>query len=491
MTALPLKPLYTQSGGSSDTAGGGDVSPLAYWSLAATVAFTLFVYAFEGSLDARQKAAYQKTTFPKELEMTVSKIDAERAKEPKAQEDQKEPSDKKEEKDKAPLLEQLQSKFKSSQAYGLDKINFGMISSTYDTVESVAFLLLGFLPFVWDKSVMIGQTLFGWTADHEIKITLIFLLLTTIVGTITSLPFELYSTFQIERKHGFNKQTLGLFFSDKAKSLVLSCVIGGPFVALLLKIIKMGGDYFYIYVWGFMFVFSVFMMTIVPVFIMPLFNKYEPLPDGDLKTKIYELADRLNYPLKKLFVMDGSKRSSHSNAFMFGFGSNKRIVLFDTLMEQVHQDEILAILGHELGHWKLGHTLTNFCVTQVYFGAAFYIFSLCYTSNDLFAAFGFDDSSRPVPTIIALLLFFQTIWAPVDKVLSFVLTVFSRHCEFGADKFSVDLGMSQKLQSGLCKIHLENLGAMCPDPWYSMYHYSHPPLVERLSAMMKLDKKKN
>jgi STE24 endopeptidase len=317
------------------------------------------------------------------------------------------------------------------------------------------------------------------------------LLVTTIVGTITSLPFELYSTFQIERKHGFNKQTYSLFFSDKVKSLILSCVIGGPFVALLLKIIKMGGDYFYLYVWGFMFVFSVFMMTIVPVFIMPLFNKYEPLPDGDLKTKIYELADRLKYPLKKLFVMYGSKRSSHSNAFMFGFGSNKRIVLFDTLMEQVHQDEILAILGHELGHWKLGHTLTNFCVTQVYFGAAFYIFSLCYTSNDLFAAFGFDDSSRPVPTIIALLLFFQTIWAPVDKVLSFVLTVFSRHCEFGADKFSVDLGMSQKLQSGLCKIHLENLGAMCPDPWYSMYHYSHPPLVERLSAMMKLDKKKN
>jgi len=489
MSFLPLKPLYTQSGGSSGTADG-DVSPLAYWSLAATIAFTLVVYVFEGSLDARQKAAYQKTTFPKQLEMTVSKIDAERAKEQKENSDDKKKENEKD-KDKKPLLEQLQAKFKSSQAYGLDKINFGMISSTYDTVESVAFLLLGFLPYLWDKSAAIGQSYFGWTHEDEIKITLIFLLLTTIVGTITSLPFELYSTFQIERKHGFNKQTYSLFFSDKAKSLALSCVIGGPFVALLLKIIKMGGEYFYIYVWGFMFVFSVFMMTIVPVFIMPLFNKYEPLPDGDLKTKIYELADRLKYPLKKLFVMDGSKRSSHSNAFMFGFGSNKRIVLFDTLMEQVHDDEILAILGHELGHWKLGHTLTNFCVTQVYFGAAFYIFSLCYTSVDLFAAFGFDDSSRPVPTVIALLLFFQTIWAPVDKILSFVLTVFSRHCEFGADEFSVDLGMSQKLQSGLCKIHLENLGAMCPDPWYSMYHYSHPPLVERLSAMMELDKKKN
>ncbi len=318
MISLPLKPLYTQSGGVSAPVDG-DVSALAYWSLAATIAFTLVVYVFEGNLDARQKAAYQKTHFPKELQTTVSKIDSERAKE-KTKDDKN-----KNENDKKPLLEQLQTKFKSSQAYGLDKINFGMISSTYDTVESVIFLFVGFLPYAWDKSVSIGKSYFGWTPDDEIKITLIFLLITTIVGTITSMPFELYSTFKIERKHGFNKQTYSLFFSDKIKSLVLSCVIGGPFIALLLKIIKMGGDYFYIYVWAFMFVFSVFMMTIVPVVIMPLFNKYEPLPDGDLKKKIYELADRLNYPLKKLFVMDGSKRSSHSNAFMFGFGSNKRI----------------------------------------------------------------------------------------------------------------------------------------------------------------------
>lgn len=307
MIELPLKPLYMQNGTEVPDKNDGEISSLlAYWSLAATIGFTLFVYAFEGLLDARQKACYQKTDFPQELEKTVSKID-------------------KEKKDDKPLLEQLQAKFKSSQAYGMDKINFGMISSTYDTIESVAFLLVGFLPYTWDKSLELGQTYFDWTAEDEIKVSLIFLLITTVIGTITSLPFELYSTFQIERKHGFNKMTLGLFVTDKIKGLLLSIAIGGPFVALLLKIIQMGGDYFYIYVWGFMFVFSVFMMTIMPVYIMPLFNKYEPLPDGDLKTKIYELADQLKYPLKKLFVMDGSKRSSHSNAFMFGFGSNKRI----------------------------------------------------------------------------------------------------------------------------------------------------------------------
>jgi len=484
---LPWKPIYTQSTGEFDWAGGISAaknaagndyySPLMYWSLAGTIAFTLIVYVVEGHLDARQKRSYQITEFPEELSKTVAKIDAQKTEETK---------EKKGEDDK-PLLEQLQEKFKSSQAYGMDKINFGMIAGTYETFESVAILLLGFTPFLWDQSVRLGETYLGIKSDEEIKITLVFLFLQSLIETIKSLPFELYKTFKIEKKHGFNKQTYGLFFSDKAKSFALSCLIGGPFIALMLKIIKMGGENFYIYLWAFTFCFSVFMMTIVPVVIMPLFNTYEPLKDGPLKTSIYELAGTLNYPLKNLFVMDGSKRSSHSNAFMFGFGSNKRIVLFDTLLEQVKQGEILAILGHELGHWKLGHTLTNFAVTQVYFGVAFYFFSQCYTSKDLYAAFGFDSTTSDVPTIIALLLFFQTLWAPVDKVLSFVLTVFSRHCEFAADKFSVDLDMSQDLQSGLCKIHLENLGAMCPDSLYSMYHYSHPPLVERLSAMMALD----
>jgi len=480
--------------------------------MALTLLFTIFVFALEHMLDERQAHAYRSTEFPSLLEETVSKIDKDdqnkktkkssiddvdektAANDTAGADDTTATAKDKLDKDK-PILPQLKDKFQKAQAYGRDKISFGMISSFYGTVESVAFLVLGFLPYAWDMSVKIGSSYFGWEKeeDHEIKISLIFLLLTTIVGTVTSLPFEVYSTFWIEKKHGFNKQTPSLFVTDKIKSLVLMCLIGGPFTAALLKIIKWGGEHFYIYVWAFMFAFSAFMMTIVPVFIMPLFNKYEPLPDSELKTRIFALADRLKYPLTKLFVMDGSKRSSHSNAFMFGFGKNKRIVLFDTLMEQVSDDEILAILGHELGHWKLGHTLSSFVITQLYFGASFYCFSLCYGPHavDLYQAFGFEGVTRPVPTIIALLLFFQTIWAPIDKVLSFILTVNSRRNEFAADKFSVDLGMSQKLQTGLCKISLENLGAMCPDPWYATYHYSHPPLVERLSAMMKLDKKSN
>lgn len=338
---LPWTPMYTQSGSQDELVAylKSSSGPLGQYALVATVAFTVVVYLFESSLDARQKRAYQKTTFPTQLETTVSKIDAVEGKFNKtpapAASKAKSDSNDNDEGDKdnkpkfdktKPLLGQLKEKFHSSQAYGLDKINFGMISSTYGTFEAVLTLMTGFMPYMWDQSAKLGQSYMGWTvASDEIKISLIFLLLTTIIGTITSLPFELYSTFQIEKKHGFNKQTLGLFFSDKVKSLLLTFVIGGPFIALLLRIIQWGGEYFYLYVWAFMFCFSVFMMTIVPVVIMPLFNKYEPLPDGSLKTSIEKLAASIKYPLKKLFVMDGSKRSSHSNAFMFGFGSNKRI----------------------------------------------------------------------------------------------------------------------------------------------------------------------
>lgn len=192
------------------------------------------------------------------------------------------------------------------------------------------------------------------------------------------------------------------------------------------------------------------------------------------------LASSINYPLTKLFIIDGSKRSSHSNAFMFGFGKNKRIVLFDTLMKQVTNDEILSILGHELGHWALSHTLVNFVVTQLYFGAAFFGYGLCLNTNYLYSAFGFDRDS--IPTLVSLILFMFYFWAPLDKVISFLLTINTRMAEFAADRYSIGLGM-KTLQSGLTKIHIENLGSMKSDKWYSTYHYSHPPLAERLEAM--------
>lgn len=237
---LPWKPIYTQNGGFDWEGGIGHNdgnSSLWAWSLTMTIAFTLVVFMMEKYLNSRQKTAYQQTVFPKQLQITVAKIDAQGYKQQQTTE-KDDTNDNAKVKEERPLLQQLQDKFKSSQSYGLDKINFGMISSTYETLESIVFLLLGFLPYMWDVSARLGGDYLGYTAEDEIKITLIFLLLITLVGTVTQLPFEFYSTFGIEKKHGFNKQTYGLFISDKIKSLALTFAIGGPFVALLLKIIQ-------------------------------------------------------------------------------------------------------------------------------------------------------------------------------------------------------------------------------------------------------------
>ncbi|GMH57026.1 hypothetical protein TrST_g9715 [Triparma strigata] len=437
------------------------------FSMFAVIAFTCSVFAFELMLDLRQRAVISSDEQPTKLYSVVGAIDA---------------ADKTK---KSNLKKQIMEKFVSSQAYGLDKINFSIFSQFYGLIEGCGFMLLGAYPYLWKLSIDLGAKL-SWTEADEIKLSCLFFVLMTFAGEATGLPLSIYSTFFLEKKHGFNKTTPKLFVKDKIQSIILTFAIGSPVLALLLYIVKSTGELFYLYAWALMFVFSVTMMTIYPAFIMPIFNKFDPLPEGDLKTSIEALASSINYPLTKLFIIDGSKRSSHSNAFMFGFGKNKRIVLFDTLMKQVTNDEILSILGHELGHWALSHTLVNFVVTQLYFGAAFFGYGLCLNTNYLYSAFGFDRDS--VPTLISLILFMLYFWAPLDKVISFLLTINTRMAEFAADRYSIGLGM-KTLQSGLTKIHIENLGSMKSDKWYSTYHYSHPPLAERLEAMAVEEKR--
>ena len=291
MGFLPLTPRYTQllaTGGSASSGAGAEPAddPLATYAVFATVAFTLAIFLFKNYLSLRQRSTFHRTEFPSELSTTVGSIDAARAKEPKrkaeggpsagAGEEGGGGADPTSKVDRnAPLLPHLESKFAAAQSYGLDKVNFSLASSTYSTAEGVAFLLLGFMPYVWDRSVEFGARFFGWTErENEIGISLVFFAVTTVVGTVTGLPWELYSTFRIEKKHGFNKTTIGLFAADKIKGLALTAALGGPFVALLLKIIRMGGARFHVYVWAVTCAFSVFMMTIFPVVVMPLFNKY-------------------------------------------------------------------------------------------------------------------------------------------------------------------------------------------------------------------------
>ncbi|XP_037737500.1 CAAX prenyl protease 1 homolog isoform X6 [Chelonia mydas] len=251
------------------------------------------------------------------------------------------------------------------------------------------------------------------------------------------------------------------------------------------------------------------LVTIYADYIAPLFDKFIPLPEGELKQAIEMMAKSIDFPLTKVYVVEGSKRSSHSNAYFYGFFKNKRIVLFDTLLEDYcalnkehsegedgedddtkskvknkkqgcKNEEVLAVLGHELGHWKLGHTIKNIVISQMNSFLCFFLFAVLIGQKELFAAFGFYETQ---PTLIGLMIIFQFIFSPYNEVLSFCLTVLSRRFEFQADAFAKELGKAKDLYSALIKLNKDNLGFPVSDWIFSMWHYSHPPLLERLQAL--------
>ncbi|CAO3684337.1 unnamed protein product [Rhizopus stolonifer] len=251
-----------------------------------------------------------------------------------------------------------------------------------------------------------------------------------------------------------------------------------PFMSAFLWIIKATGDKFYFYVWIIVIVFQLFIITVYPTFIQPLFNTLTPMEQGDLRSKIEALAARIQFPLKKLYVIDGSKRSGHSNAYFYGFGKNKHIVLFDTLIEHSNHEEICAVLAHELGHWQMGHTLKLLAVNQVVLLSIFWLFSLFIHNQKLYGDFGFQT----MPTLIGFLLF-QFIYAPVESVIGFLQHVYQRKNEYEADAYALKLGYASTLRSALIKLSVKNLGGFNVDSLYSAWNHSHPSLVERLNAL--------
>ncbi|KAI3449207.1 hypothetical protein Pfo_005872 [Paulownia fortunei] len=422
---------------------------MAFPYMEAVVGFMILVYIFETYLDLRQHTALKLPTLPRPLVGVIS-----------------------------------QEKFEKSRAYSLDKSHFHFLHEFVTIIMDSAILYFGILPWFWKRS---GEFLVyaGLNAENEILHTLAFLAGVMFWSQITDLPFSLYSTFVIEARHGFNKQTMWLFFRDMLKGIALAIVIGPPIVAAIIIIVQKGGPYLAIYLWAFMLIVSLVMMTLYPVLIAPLFNKFTPLPDGDLRAKLENLASSLKFPLTKLFVVDGSTRSSHSNAYMYGFFKNKRIVLYDTLIQQCKNDEeVVAVIAHELGHWKLNHTMYSFIAVQILTLLQFGGYTLVRNSKDLFQSFGFDTQ----PVLIGLIIFQHTV-IPLQHLVSFSLNLVSRAFEFQADAFAKKLGYAAPLRAGLIKLQEENLSAMNTDPWYSAYHYSHPPLVERLAAIDEPDKK--
>jgi len=433
--------------------------------------FSIIMFFFEFYLEIRQLARTKEEEPPKKLFDLLHEIEKE--------DDQKD-------KNEETLTARITQNFRKAQHYSKDKLVFGLISSLFFQVLEISFLLIGQLPFTWDLSVVLLDRA-GIDESRTIIISLVFFWLLFIQEFFLSLPIELYSTFVIEERHSFNKQTLGGFIKDKVKYIVLMIIIGGPVSAGLLKLIEWGGKNFHFYVWGFMLLISILLMTIYPVLIAPLFNKFTPLEEGELKTKIEKLVASVGFPLKKLYVIDGSKRSSHSNAYMYGFFNNKRIVLFDTLLKQVNNEEIIAVLSHELGHWAKWHTVLGFIITQVHLFVLFFLFGFVINEEQLYTSFGF---SRP-QIAVGLLLFMNNMWSPIEKFLVFLMNIFSRHNEFQADSYATSLGYGQQLQLALVKLHIENLGTLNPDPLYSAFHYSHPPLIERLSAISDEVKKRS
>lgn len=397
--------------------------------------------------------------------------------------------------------------FTKARLYALDRSSFGSIQGLFSQVLSTGLLFAAGYKIFWDLAA--DSLLSLDYSGYEILQSLLFSLYLSLFSTVISTPFTVYSTFVIEEKHGFNKQTAGFFVKDQIKKFIIGQLIQAPILAGIIKIVYWGGDHFYLYLWLFAMFMMLFLMTVYPDLIAPLFDKYTPLPEGDLKTGIEELAASVEFPLYKLYVVEGSKRSSHSNAYFYGFYKFKRIVLFDTLLEiserkkikesigeewkesdedeksakaGCNKDEILAVLGHELGHWKLNHILKNLILAQVQIFLMFLLFAFLSKSKPLYVAFGFTDSQ---PVLIGLMIVLQYILAPYSAVVNFLMTVLSRKFEFQADTFAAELGRADALKTALIKLNNDNLSFPIFDWLYSAWNHSHPPLLERIEALNK------
>ncbi|EGG10334.1 CaaX prenyl protease [Melampsora larici-populina 98AG31] len=411
-----------------------------------------------------------------------------------------------------------QETFERSQSYALDKIKFSLFTSIIDQIETWAILTnlvpiyMGMDPkkpssgiaLLWNLSETLTHKLDLILADRfrigtgEIPISMVFVSLLSLMGMITSIPIDLLKTFGLEEKHGFNKQSFGLWVSDFIKTTILSALLGLPLVAVFIKVVRYAGEAFVQYVMLFVMALVLFMYVGYPYLIAPLFNKYQRLSEfpeyQEVQTRTENLAKRINFPLGRLWVIDGSKRSAHSNAFFFGLpGLTKHIVLYDTLLKQSTPAEVEAVLAHELGHWKMNHTVTLLGLSQFQIAFSLSIFRFFIWNSALFQAFGFSplNSSDPFSTnksIYPILIGFtlaQNLFTPLNSIMSFGSNSVSRRLEFQADHFAVRLGGSyaNDLKWALVRISAENKATTSCDWLYSAFHHSHPTLPERLARL--------
>ncbi|EJS43087.1 ste24p [Saccharomyces arboricola H-6] len=393
--------------------------------------------------------------------------------------------------------------FHKSRNYSRAKAKFSIFGDVYNLAQKLVFIKYDFFPKIWHMAVTLSNTVLParFHMVSTVAQSLCFLGLLSSLSTLVDLPLSYYGHFVLEEKFGFNKLTVKLWFTDMIKSLTLAYAIGGPILYLFLKIFDKFPTDFLWYIMVFLFIVQILAMTIIPVFIMPLFNKFTPLEDGELKKSIESLAERVGFPLDKIFVIDGSKRSSHSNAYFTGLPfTSKRIVLFDTLVNSNSTDEITAVLAHEIGHWQKNHIVNMVIFSQLHTFLIFTLFTSVYRNFSFYNTFGFfvEKSAGsfidPVitmefPIIIGFMLF-NDLLTPLECAMQFIMSLISRTHEYQADAYAKKLGYKQNLCKALIDLQIKNLSTMNVDPLYSSYHYSHPTLAERLTALDYVSEKK-
>ncbi len=303
-----------------------------------------------------------------------------------------------------------------------------------------------------------------------------------LLKAILGFPFGIYHTFVIEEKFGFNKTTWKTYILDLIKGLLLAVILGIPLMAGVLAFFGYCGSNAWWYCWIAVSVFALLIRFVGPTWIMPLFNKFSPLEHGELKSALFSLAERIHFPLKNVFLMDGSRRSSKSNAFFTGFGRSKRIVLFDTLVEKTTVPELVAVMGHEMGHYKLHHIWQSTVIGILHTGVLFYLLSIFISLPPLFEAFYMDYSS-----VYAGMIFFGMLYSPVEMLLGFLMQLNSRRNEYLADRFAVEKTRDPlALSTALKKLSAQNLSNLTPHPFYVALNYSHPPILKRIEAILNI-----
>ena len=363
-----------------------------------------------------------------------------------------------------------EEKYRQQQAYERVNYRFSMISSSF----SFALLLLMFVfaGFAWVNSLAFS------VSANSILIALVFFGILMFASDVLTTPFSVYDTFVIEEKFGFNKTTLKTFVLDKLKGWLLGAIIGGGLLALIIYIYQLTTNNFWIYAWLLISAFSVFMVLFYSNLIVPLFNKQTPLPEGELKSAIKNFSDKVSFKLENIYVIDGSKRSTKANAYFTGFGAKKRIVLYDTLINDLTTNELVAVLAHEIGHYKMHHVIWSLLLGIVQTGIVLFIFSLFVGSPELSAALGIETPSFHIGLIA-----FGVLYSPISMVTGLAMNIFSRKNEYQADAFASKHFDANELASALKKLSVKNLSNLRPHPVYVFFHYSHPTLLQRLNAL--------